>query len=264
MKIEWHSQTAGPMTLEKALEYCENLGFGWRAPTTYDMANSILADNSFYKSSSGYWTKTTLDQKSCFVYWNKKDNCAVEKRTDNKNLKKYIRAVRDIAQPEYKDYPSDFVDLGDESDSDDFFDMSKEKIAACQAFEDRLKKPYPNNENKCAGKGPDVGIKHDTGKARYDLFPWDLMEGVVAVYTHGAAEYDDNNWRKGFAWGRIIGAVFRHLVAWINGTDLDLKTGLHNLDQAIWNLFCLRGMQAEGSGTDDRWVTLREKEGKNL
>lgn len=97
------------------------------------------------------------------------------------------------------------------------------------------------------------GTKHDTGKARYDLFPWDIMDGVIAVYTHGALEYQDNNWRKGFSWGRIIGAVFRHFVAWINGNDIDEKSGLHNLDQAVWNLLCLRWMQKHGKGTDDRW-----------
>lgn len=100
---------------------------------------------------------------------------------------------------------------------------------------------------------PSGGTKYDDGKARYDLFPWELMDGVIAVYTHGAVEYQDNNWRKGFVWGRIIGAVCRHFVAWINGNDLDPKTGLHNLDQAVWNLLCLRWMQKEGAGKDDRW-----------
>jgi len=97
------------------------------------------------------------------------------------------------------------------------------------------------------------GTKHDDGKARYDLFPWELMDGVIAVYTHGAREYSDNNWRKGFKWGRIIGAVFRHFVGWLTGNDLDPKTGLHNLDQAVWNLLCLRYMQKEAKGVDDRW-----------
>lgn len=106
------------------------------------------------------------------------------------------------------------------------------------------------------------GTKHDDGKARYDLFPWELMDGVIAVYTHGAVEYQDNNWRQGFKWGRIIGAVFRHFVAWIAGNDLDQKTGLHNLDQAVWNLLTLRWMQKYGKGVDDRWKnSIQENDG---
>jgi len=100
---------------------------------------------------------------------------------------------------------------------------------------------------------PEEGTKHDDGKARYELFPWELMDGIVAVYTHGSKKYGDNNWRKGFAWGRIIGAVFRHFVAWWKGKDIDDDSGLHNLDQAVWGLLVLRYMQKESKGVDDRW-----------
>lgn len=122
-----------------------------------------------------------------------------------------------------------------------------------ECFKARVLMPHPKPCN-CGECKPTIeGTKHDAGKARYDLFPWDIMDGVIAVYTHGAAEYQDNNWRKGFAWGRIIGAVFRHFVAWINGNDIDDKSGLHNLDQAVWNLLTLRWMQKYGKGIDDRW-----------
>jgi len=59
------------------------------------------------------------------------------------------------------------------------------------------------------------GTKHDEGKLRWDLVPWDAFEEVVRVYTHGASKYGDNNW-MGLedAENRYFAALVRHLVAW--------------------------------------------------
>ncbi|NLA84833.1 MAG: hypothetical protein GX854_09995 [Clostridiales bacterium] len=48
-------------------------------------------------------------------------------------------------------------------------------------------------------KGGDVlkeGIKYDSEKLRYDLFPVEALEEITKVLTYGAAKYSPDNWRK--------------------------------------------------------------------
>ena len=98
------------------------------------------------------------------------------------------------------------------------------------------------------------GTKHDSGKLRYELIPWEILDGLAQVYTIGAEKYGVDNWRKSFEWSRIIGAIFRHFIAWLTGTNNDRETGLHHLDCVAWNVLTLRWMQKYGKGNDDRYV----------
>lgn len=84
------------------------------------------------------------------------------------------------------------------------------------------------------------GTKHDEGKLRWDLVPWDAFEEVVRVYTHGADKYGDNNW-MGLedAENRYFAALMRHLVAWRNGENIDPDSGLKHLAQVAWNALAL-------------------------
>jgi hypothetical protein len=84
------------------------------------------------------------------------------------------------------------------------------------------------------------GTKHDEGKLRWDLVPWEAIEEVVRVYTHGADKYGDNNW-MGLedAENRYFAALMRHLVAWRNGEHIDPDSGLKHLAQVAWNALAL-------------------------
>lgn len=78
------------------------------------------------------------------------------------------------------------------------------------------------------------GTKHDTGKLRYDLMVWELVEGITAVLTYGAKKYAPHNWKhvKGRRW-RYFGALMRHLLTWwFKGEKLDQDTGLSHLFHA--------------------------------
>ena len=68
-------------------------------------------------------------------------------------------------------------------------------------------------------------IKHDIGKARYDLLPPELLEETAQVLAYGAAKYSANNWAAGADWGRYFAAMMRHLWAWWRGEDNDPETG---------------------------------------
>lgn len=95
-------------------------------------------------------------------------------------------------------------------------------------------------------------IKNDSEKPRYDLIPAVALDEVVAVLTYGAGKYSPHNWRKGFEWGRLLGASLRHIFAWARGEDLDPETKLSHLAHAVTNLMFLIESQKLGYGIDDR------------
>lgn len=96
--------------------------------------------------------------------------------------------------------------------------------------------------------------KHDAGKPRWDLMPFDALDEVAAVYAYGAAKYAPRNWETGLAWGRLLAAALRHLAAWARGIELDDESGLPHLAHAMCCLLMLRASVLRGIGTDDRAV----------
>ena len=97
-----------------------------------------------------------------------------------------------------------------------------------------------------------AGVKHDTGKPRMELLSRHALEAEARVLAFGAQKYDADNWRKGMAWRRLVGAAFRHLAAFADGEDVDPETGLSHLA----HLRCCAGFLIEyqtfGLGVDDR------------
>lgn len=87
--------------------------------------------------------------------------------------------------------------------------------------------------------------KHDAGKARYDLVDQAALSAVVAVLTHGAAKYGDDNWRKGFVaareatQGRYYAAMMRHVESWRSGAQRDRESGFPHLAHAVCCLLFL-------------------------
>ena len=78
----------------------------------------------------------------------------------------------------------------------------------------------------------ETGKKHDSSKIRMDLLSPIALEEIAKVMTFGAKKYGDNNWRNGLAWSRVIGALLRHVFAFIRGEDLDPESGLSHLSHA--------------------------------
>lgn len=95
-------------------------------------------------------------------------------------------------------------------------------------------------------------MKFDTGKARYDLLPAEFLEATAVILAYGANKYADRNWEKGMNWGRVFGAMMRHMWAWWGGQKLDPETGYSHLWHASCNLAFLISYEARGVGKDDR------------
>lgn len=98
------------------------------------------------------------------------------------------------------------------------------------------------------------GTKHDEGKLRMELLSPDALNSIAEVLNFGASKYADHNWRKGFAWSRLLGAALRHLTAWANPyiSDKDEETGLSHLAHAGCCIMFLLEHEVRGLGKDDR------------
>jgi hypothetical protein len=91
------------------------------------------------------------------------------------------------------------------------------------------------------------GRKDDTGKARWDLLPLDVLSDVVDVLTFGATKYAPDNWQHvPQPRSRYLAACMRHLVSYQTGEALDRETGKHHLAHAICCLVFLLWFERQG------------------
>lgn len=91
------------------------------------------------------------------------------------------------------------------------------------------------------------GIKHDEGKLRWDLLPFEHIEEVVRVLTHGAKKYSGDNWKHvPDPKNRYFAAAMRHITAWRKGErfDADSNNNLH-LAAVIANILFLMHFDKE-------------------
>ena len=100
---------------------------------------------------------------------------------------------------------------------------------------------------------PARAIKHDQDKTRLDLLDPLAIEGLGRVLTFGAKKYADHNWRGGFKYSRLLGALLRHTFAIIRGEDNDPESGLPHVDHlgCCW-MFLSNHMKTKPE-LDDRW-----------
>lgn len=104
------------------------------------------------------------------------------------------------------------------------------------------------------------GIKYDTGKTQLELLPVEALEEVAKVLTFGAQKYDEENWRGGFKYKRIVGSTLRHIYAWVKGENKDPETGLSHLSHAACNLLFLITFEQTDTGEDDRYIYGQPKQ----
>ena len=129
------------------------------------------------------------------------------------------------------------------------------------------------------------GRRYNTGKLRYELLPTDPIKEIVKVYTNGAHKYtvyedetgkqilgknisiedvvkrglkviEDgaDNWRKGMSWKETAACAQRHIVAFLEGEDIDPDPIMQtkHLANAAWNLIALLEYYKIHPEMDDR------------
>ncbi len=98
------------------------------------------------------------------------------------------------------------------------------------------------------------GVKHDSGKLRYDLIPAIPLERLAEIYTIGAKKYADRNWELGLSWSRCFGAIMRHAWAFWKGESIDPDNGGHHLAAVVFNAMALIEYEDTHPELDDRPV----------
>ena len=105
-----------------------------------------------------------------------------------------------------------------------------------------------------------TGLKYDQGKLPMSLLDRPFLEGVASVLDFGARKYARDQWRAGFNWTRLTDAAMRHLLAFIDGEDLDPESGRSHVFHAGCCLMFLARMIQDRPDLDDRWVRLEHAE----
>lgn len=90
--------------------------------------------------------------------------------------------------------------------------------------------------------------KFDHGKTMWDLLPYDQIEKVAEVMTHGAGKYGAESWKK-VDKARYEAAFMRHYVAWKKGNLLDKDSGLTHLSHAACNMLFLMWLEEHKDGS---------------
>lgn len=87
---------------------------------------------------------------------------------------------------------------------------------------------------------PENGVKHDGGKFRFTLLPWNAVKEVIDVLEFGAKKYAPDNWKRvDDHRDRYFNATIRHVTAWYAGEKNDPETGLNHLAHAVCCLLFL-------------------------
>lgn len=82
----------------------------------------------------------------------------------------------------------------------------------------------------------DQSVKADKGKLELSLVNPGLVKAVAEVRMYGTEKYGDSeNWRK-VEPKRYVDALYRHLLAYIEGNEVDEESGLSHLAHMACNL----------------------------
>jgi hypothetical protein len=101
---------------------------------------------------------------------------------------------------------------------------------------------------------PKTGGQKGVKAERFDLIPVEPLEELARVYGYGATKYEDDNWRKGYAWCWSFGAMMRHAWAFWRGEERDAESGCLHLAHVAWHAFTLMWFWSNHRGTDGRHI----------
>ena len=105
-------------------------------------------------------------------------------------------------------------------------DDEEDEEAPCR--DDGVKEEKTLNESQLA--------KHDYGKLRLSLVPTGIIEAIARIRMYGTDKYGDpENWKR-VEPERYIDAMYRHLLAFAQGEEIDPESGLPHLHHAACNM----------------------------
>lgn len=104
---------------------------------------------------------------------------------------------------------------------------------------------------------PNTGGQKGQKIERFDLIPAESLRQLALVYGAGSKKYADDNWRKGYRWRLSLGALHRHLNAWVQGESYDKECSelagqpVNHLAQVMWHAAALMEFERLELGTND-------------
>ena len=146
--------------------------------------------------------------------------------------------TKDQVDAMLKGLPGDHL-LRDEGDKPDAIDVTQQALDAI----------FSDDE--------ETGMKHDDGKLRYDLIPPEIITALAAIFTYGAGKYAPRNCERGFSYGRLYAALWRHMIPFWEGRSIDPESGMSHLNHALFNVGMLLVQEKRRTGTDDRPKEVR-------
>jgi hypothetical protein len=99
----------------------------------------------------------------------------------------------------------------------------------------------------------EVGLKNDAEKPPISLVPTCAITGMANAFAYGAKKYSKHNFRNGLAYSRLVDATMRHLLAFVEGEDVDKESLNLHIDHALASLAMLKFMTVHKQDMDDRW-----------
>jgi len=102
---------------------------------------------------------------------------------------------------------------------------------------------------------PEGGINLDAGKLRVDLVPMSAIRAIATILGESAqpkGKYPARNWEKGIPWMRNIASALRHIMAILEGEDVDPESGFPHSYHALTRLAMQVELERTGKGEDDR------------
>lgn len=104
-----------------------------------------------------------------------------------------------------------------------------------------------------------TGAMKGRNTQRGSLFPPRAFLEIANHYGVGSLKYDDNNWRRGYAWSWSYDALLRHLMQFWSGEDYDEATGSKHIIAVAWHALALATFMDEHPELDDRWKNDRDQ-----
>lgn len=97
-------------------------------------------------------------------------------------------------------------------------------------------------------------LTYDDQKPPLAMLPPEGMRAVARAQAYGHRKYGSfHNFRKGLEASRLANCIVRHVMAWMDGEDLDPESGEHHLAHAATRaMFALQNIK-DGTLIDDRY-----------
>lgn len=99
-----------------------------------------------------------------------------------------------------------------------------------------------------------AGDRHNKGKRKLSMVleARQGLEAIARAFEAGEVKYSRSNWKKGLPLTQILDSLMRHLIAVMDGEDIDHETGVAHLDLAAWNALIAAQMYHTRPDMDDR------------